>query len=160
MTPEEITNTKFIEKFKHKYTNRVRFHEVDSFGIVHNIQYFYYLEIAHIEYFRAIGIEPKTSLFSRDFLLITVHHEIDYFSPLKLDNIYSVLSRTSYIKNSSLELQSIIFNELDELISFGKTILVHLNPKSFEPEPLPKRIVELIRSFEGEYVEQLFNLNG
>lgn len=160
MTLEEISNPLFLKKFKHIYSNRVRFHEVDSFGVVHNIQYFYFLEIAHTEYFRNIGIEFHPEVFVLDFPVVTVHNEIDYFSSLKLDNVYYVLSRVSYFKNSSFEMQSIIQNQQKEIVAFGKKIFVYLNSQNFESQPIPKRIIELIRSFEGDDVEQCLSFNG
>lgn len=160
MTLEEIANPLFLKKFKHKYSNRVRFHEVDSFGVVHNIQYFYFIEIAHTEYFQGIGIKFHPEVFVFDFPIVTVHNEIDYFFPLKLDNVYHVLSRTSYFKNSSFEMQSIIQNQQKEIVAFGKTIFVYLNPQNYKSQPIPKRIIELIRSFEGDDVEQRLSFNG
>lgn len=160
MTQEEISNPLFLKKFKHKYSNRVRFHEVDSLGVVHNIQYFYFLEIAHTEYFRNLGLKFHPEVFGLDFPVVTVHNEIDYFSSLKLENVYYVLSRVSYFKNSSFEMQSIIQNQQKEIVAFGKTIFVCLNLQNFESRPIPKRIVELIRSFEGDDVEQRLSFNG
>ncbi|MGQ9818746.1 MAG: acyl-CoA thioesterase [Candidatus Kapaibacteriales bacterium] len=160
MTQEEISNPLFVKKFKHRYSNRVRFHEVDSFGVVHNIQYFYFLEIAHTDYFRELGIKFHPEVFLLDLPVVIVHNEIDYFSSLKFDNLYRVLTRVSYFKNSSFEMQSIIQNENDKLVAFGKTIFVHLNSQTLQPEPIPKRILELIRSFERDDVEQHLGFNG
>lgn len=160
MTQEEISNPIFLKKFKHKYSNRVRFHEVDSLGLVHNIQYFYFIEIAHTEYFRDLGIKFHPEVFVLDFPVVTVHNEIDYFSSLMLDNVYYVLSRVSYFKNSSFEMQSIIQNQQKEIVAFGKTIFVCLNLQNFESQPIPKRIIELIRYFEGDDVEQRLSFNG
>lgn len=160
MTEEEIITPFFLKKFKHKYIDRVRFHEVDSFGIVHNIQYFYYLEIAHTEYFREIGIELHSQTFSKEFPVMTVHNSIDFYRPLRFDSLYVVLTRISYIKNSSFQLQSIILNELEELIAFSQKVLVHLNKSRLVPKPLPKRTISLIRLFEKGDVEQMSFSNG
>ncbi|MBL7976493.1 MAG: hypothetical protein JNJ85_16360, partial [Candidatus Kapabacteria bacterium] len=43
-----------LSKYKHYIRTRVRSYDVDRQNIVHNAVYFYWLEAARIEYFRAI----------------------------------------------------------------------------------------------------------
>lgn len=159
MRLDEITE-EIIKKFKHKISGKVRFHEVDSFGIVHNLVYFYWIEIAQTEYFENLGFKITPVVFVSEFPLMKVHNEIDYFKPLRLGEKYSVLTRISFIKQSSFEYQNIILNETDSIVAFAKSILVHLAPKIFEPIPLPTRFIELVRNFEGRDVEQLKDFNG
>ncbi len=149
-----------LGKFKHTFSDSVRFHQVDSFGIVHNIQYFYFLEVAHTEYLANIGVEINPNTFKHFLPLMTVHNQIDYFNPLRLGDSFEVLTRISWYKNSSFEFQSVVRKNSGEISAFGRTVLVHLNNLTFEPESLPKRILELVRNFEGEDVEQVSELNG
>ncbi len=159
MRLDDISN-ELIKKFKHKITGKVRFHEVDSFGVVHNLAYFYWIEIAQTEYFENLGFKITPTVFVSEFPLMKVHNEIDYFKPLRLGENFSVLTRVSFIKQSSFEYQNIIFNETDKIIAFAKSILVYLDPKTFEPILLPTRFIELVRNYEGKDVEQLKDFNG
>lgn len=159
MRLEDITPS-FIQKFKFQTTGKVRFHEVDSFGVVHNLVYFYWMEVAQTEYFENLGysIEPET--FTKNFPLMKVHNEIDYFYPLRLGERYNILTRISRVGNSSFEYQNLILTEKNGIVAFGTSVLVHINPMTMESEKLPTRFVELIRNFEGGYVEQLKDMNG
>ncbi|MFN3269651.1 MAG: hypothetical protein CH6_1205 [Candidatus Kapaibacterium sp.] len=159
MRLEEIT-TEFIRKFNHRIEGKVRFHEVDSFGVVHNLVYFYWMEIAQTEYFENLGFEVNPETFTKQFPLMKVHNEIDYFSPLRLGEKYQVLTRISWIRNSSFEYQNLILNGNGGVAAFGKSILVHLDSSTLESVKLPTRFVELVRNFEGGYVEQYEDLNG
>ncbi|MFN3306068.1 MAG: acyl-CoA thioesterase [Candidatus Kapaibacteriota bacterium] len=150
----------FLHKFKHHIEGKVRFHEVDSFGVVHNIVYFYWCEVAQTEYFENLGFVVKKETFSKEFPLMKVHNEIDYFSPLHLGDAYRILTRISWLKNSSFEYQNVILDSKDSPCAFSKSVLVYLNPDTFTSEPLPKRFIELVRIFEGGDVEHLKGVNG
>ncbi len=160
MQPNVLSIIEILGKFKHRFSDCVRFHQVDSFGIVHNVQYFYFIEVAHTEYLANLGIEIGPETFQRFLPLMTVHNQIDYFNPLRLGDSFEVLTRVSWYKNSSFEFQSIVRKKNEEISAFARTILVYLNNKTFEPEPLPKRILELVRNFEKDDVEQLKEFNG
>ncbi|MGB9852928.1 MAG: acyl-CoA thioesterase [Candidatus Kapaibacteriota bacterium] len=150
----------FLTKFQHRISNKVRFHEVDSFGVAHNLAYFYWLEVAQTEYFENLGFDVKPETFTKEFPLLKVHNEIDYFSPLRLGDKYQVLTRISWIKNSSFEYQNLVLSQNGNIVAFGKSVLVHINPKTMAAEELPTRFIELVRIFERGYVEQLKDLNG
>jgi len=159
MRLDEITEV-LINKFKHKIKGKVRFHEVDSFGVVHNLAYLYWFEIAQTDYFENLGFKITPMTFISDFPLMKVHNEIDYFLPLRLGDEYFVHTRISLIKNTSFEYQNLICDVQNQIVAFGKSTLVYLNPKNFEPVPLPTRFRDLVRNFEREDVEQLQELNG
>lgn len=159
MRPEEILPS-FLLKFKHQTNGKVHFHEVDSFGVVHNLAYLYWCEVAQTEYFQNLGFAIKKETFTKDFPLMKVHNEIDYFSPLHMGDTYRVLTRISWLKNSSFEYQNIILDAKGTPCAFSKSVLVYLNPNTFASEALPKRFIELVRVFEGGDVEQLKGLNG
>lgn len=160
MQPDVSAIIEILGKFKHKFSDFVRFHQVDSFGVVHNVQYFYFIEVAHTEYLSNLGIKIGPETFQHFLPLMTVHNQIDYFNPLRLGDSFEVLTRVNWYKKSSFEFQSIVRKKNGEISAFARTILVHLNNKTFEPEPLPKRILEVVRNFEGDDVEQLKEFNG
>ncbi len=141
-----------LPKYKHQYTSEVYFHNVDSVGVVHNVQYFYFLEVAHTEYFKNLGISINKDTFSREIPLMVVHNEIDYYLPLTLGEKFSVLSRISWYKNSSFEFQSIVLNSEDEIVAFSKKVLVHYDPNTQQTVPLPNNLIELFKNFEGKNI--------
>ncbi|TAL69753.1 MAG: acyl-CoA thioesterase [Bacteroidetes bacterium] len=143
---------KSLTKFKFKVNGRVKFNEVDSYGIVHNLQYFYWLEWARIEYLRKVlGKESeKISLF--EFPVISAHNEIDYFNTSGFDDAYEVLTRISYIKNSSFGFDNIIRLESGLLLVKASAVLVQVDIKTRQPERISDKYRELVRNFEGNDV--------
>ncbi|MBI5326218.1 MAG: acyl-CoA thioesterase [Ignavibacteriae bacterium] len=139
-----------LKKFKFKIRGKVKFHEVDSYGIVHNLQYFYWLEWARIEYLRKVlGKEnEKISLF--DFPVISAHNEIDYFNTAGFDDAYEVFTRISFIKNSSFGFENIIRLESGLLLAKASAVLVQVDIKTRQPERISAQYRELIRKYEGE----------
>ncbi|MBK8550920.1 MAG: acyl-CoA thioesterase [Ignavibacteria bacterium] len=138
-----------LEEFKHKTQIRVRTFEVDSQGIVHNINYLKYFEIGRVEYRRDMGYEIlPTGIFNDGLKVVVVRNEIDYKSFAFLDNLLNIYTKISWIKNSSFCFEQVITYDPDNrIICSGKGILVNINVNS-EPEKLSKKFIEEIKSFE------------
>lgn len=139
-----------LEKFHHKLTGRVKFAEVDAFGVVHNIQYLYWLEWARLEYFRAIGIPVSKDTFIREYRFMVVHAEIDYLGTAGLNDEYEILTRVDSIKNSSLQIENIIKHKNGNFIAIAKAVIVHLNDDSLTSEPIPEDVRYLVNKYESK----------
>ncbi len=150
---DKATLAKEIPLYKHMIPGKVRFDEVDSFGVVHNIKYLYYLEWARTEYLRSIGMPINHRTFTLELPLMVVHSEIDYLNSLMFTNKYEVLSRVSKVKKSSILFENIIRNEEGELIVKASAVMVHLDPENYKPGLLPRELRDKIKMFEGENVE-------
>jgi len=128
----------------------VRTFDVDSQGIVHNMNYFKYYEVGRVEYRRNFGYKiNKTGVFDDGLKVVVVRNEVDYISFAYLDDILNVHTRISWIKNSSFCFEQIITNQNNEtVISRANGILVNLD--SFNrPETLKEKFVNEIKSFEN-----------
>ena len=148
ISEEEIL--KNIDKFSHKYSSQVRFNEVDSMKVVHNVQYFNILEFARIKYLEAIGIDVNRKTFTSENLIFTVHHELDYYFPLYFFDTYDVYSRTVSVKNTSLVFENIILDKDKKVIVRSNTVLVYVDSKDLQPMRVPDDVREKILIFEGE----------
>lgn len=150
LIPEEILAE--IPLYKHKFDTQVQFRDVDSFGVVHNIQYFYYLEWARIKYMEYIGIPINHRTFTAENPIMTVHHELDYFAPALFSDTLHIYSRVVEMRNSSMIFENIILKEDDQLIAKAKVILVYLSTEDYKPTSIPEYLRTAIRSLEGEHV--------
>lgn len=138
-----------LSDFKHCVQIRVRTFEVDSQGIVHNINYFKYFEIGRVEYRRNLGYNIlPTGIFNDGLKVVVVHNDIDYLSFAYLDDLLDIHTRISWVKNSSFCFEQAITNHNNILICSGKGILVNLN-SSNDPEKLNDRFIKEIESFEN-----------
>ncbi|OGU11986.1 MAG: hypothetical protein A2X63_02505 [Ignavibacteria bacterium GWA2_35_8] len=141
-----------LTKFKFKVSGRVKFHEVDSYSIVHNLQYFYWLEWARIEYLRQLLSRESGKISIYEFPVMSAHAEIDYFNTASFDDAYEVFTRISFIKNSSFGFENIIRLESGLLLAKASIVLVNINFKTRQPERISDEIREQVRNYEGENV--------
>ncbi|MBM2815590.1 MAG: thioesterase [Ignavibacteria bacterium] len=137
-----------VLNFKHSYKGRVQFPDVDSFGIVHNLRYFYWLEYARTDYFKSIGVKINKDSFTKEFTVNVVHAEIDYFAPARFDEEWEVLTRISKIGSTSFTFDNIIRMNDGTILAKASAVLVYINPKSLEPERVPDWLRTLINNFE------------
>ncbi len=137
-----------IELFRHSAKGKVRFSEVDSFGVVHNIQYFFWLESARTEYLGNLGIDLNPDTYIDEFPVMVVHAEIDYFNALRFNESYEVLTRISSLGETSLTYENLILKSDGLLLAKAKAVLVHLDPGSKTPARIPDKVREMINSFE------------
>ncbi|MCX7936471.1 MAG: acyl-CoA thioesterase, partial [Chlorobi bacterium] len=123
--------------YRHVVRTRVRTYDVDRQGIVHNAVYFYWLEAARVEYFRAIGLPIDRETFVTKHRFVVAHQEIDYFAAAQFDDEYEVLTRISHIRRSSLTFEQLVVLVEGQLLVKAKAVLVHLNPATHVPERIP-----------------------
>ncbi|MFC2130389.1 acyl-CoA thioesterase [Bacteroidota bacterium] len=141
--------------YKFRIKSRVKFSEVDSFNVVHNLQYFYWLEWARLEYIRALGIEFEPNIFISKYMFTSVHAEIDYFNAARFDDEYEVLAQIVQVKNSSATFRNIIMLTDGTILVKASAVLVHLNSKTQEAERIPDDLRKKLADYEGSNVEFL-----
>ncbi|MBK9333730.1 MAG: acyl-CoA thioesterase [Ignavibacteria bacterium] len=131
----------------------MRTFDVDSQGIVHNMNYFKYYEVGRVEYRRNFGYKiNKTGVFDDGLKVVVVRNEVDYISYAYLDDILNVHTRISWIKNSSFCFEQLITNQNNgTIISKANGILVNLDNFN-RPETLKEKFVNEIKSFENNLI--------
>jgi acyl-CoA thioester hydrolase len=81
-----------MAEFAHSATFEVRDYECDLQGIVNNANYQHYLEHARHLYLRELGVD-FSALSARGANLVVIRVEIDYLSPLRSGDAFTVRSR-------------------------------------------------------------------
>jgi len=140
------------KKYRFSTANKVKFSEVDSFGVVHNIQYLFWLESARVDYFERIGINMTPTTIIKDFPVMVVNHNISYHNPLLFADKYTVYCRISKIKNSSVIFENLVVSNNNQLCAIANSVLVHINRKENKSSALPEQVRKMIKDFEGENV--------
>jgi acyl-CoA thioester hydrolase len=136
--------------YKHKIIVKVRFNEVDMLGVCNNAVYINYFEQARLDYFKNIGLIPENGLFTDGRLFYVVRNEINYLNPAKFDDELAILSRISFIKNSSFGFEHLIINTNNTLeIVNGKGVIVQVDPKTMKSIELPQSFYEEVRDFDS-----------
>lgn len=135
------------DEFRHEYVGEVKFSEVDSFNVVHNLAYLYWLEWARTQYLFDIGMPRDNSIFSIRMPIMTVHSEVDYYSSMRFTDRYTVLTKVSKVGDSSITFINQIYS-VDKLILEAKSVLVYVDTKSGKPETIPDFVREMINKYE------------
>ncbi|MEZ4723863.1 MAG: thioesterase family protein [Candidatus Kapaibacterium sp.] len=136
------------DEFKHEYNGEVKFSEVDSFNVVHNLAYLYWLEWARTQYLFDIGMPRDDSIFSKRMPIMTVHSEVDYYSSMRFTDKYTVLTKVSNIGDSSITFINQVYS-IDKLILEAKSILVYVNNENGKPVTIPDFVREKINNYEN-----------
>lgn len=121
---------------------RVRWAECDGQGIVFNVNYFLYFDVAMTEYMRALGYEGAMTM---EFF--TVHAEADFRGSAKFDDMIDVGARCVRLGEKSMTLALAVFRG-DELLTEGSLTYVHAELGTKNTTPLPASFIDRILSFE------------
>lgn len=141
------------ERFNHSVASRVRTYDCDRQGIVHNAVYLYWLEAGRVEYFREIGLPIDRKTFITKHHFVVAHADIDYLWAAQFDDEYEILTRTTFIRKSSFGMSQIVRLLDGTRLLLADAVLVHLNPATQRPEPIPDSYRNLVRQYEGSNVE-------
>ena len=127
---------------------RVRWAECDAQGIVFNVNYFLYFDVGMTEWLRALG-------FGGDAMLefYTVHAEADYKGSARFDEMIHIGMRCARLGRTSMTLEAAIFRG-DDVLTQGKLVYVHAEPKTQTKTPLPEDFVARVLGFEKRAPER------
>ena len=120
----------------------MRWAECDAQGIVFNVNYFLYFDVAMTEYMRALGYEGAMTM---EFF--TVHAEADYRAPSKFDDMIDIGARCVRLGEKSMTLSLAVFRG-EELLTEGSLTYVHAELGTKNTSPLPPSFIERILAFE------------
>ena len=121
---------------------RVRWAECDAQGIVFNVNYFLYFDVAMTEWLRALGLQGDKTM---DFF--TVHAEADYKSSARFDEMLDIGARCARLGKTSMTIETAIFRG-GETLTTGKLVYVHADPVSQIKSPLPDDFISRVLAFE------------
>ncbi|MBL8008576.1 MAG: acyl-CoA thioesterase [Ignavibacteria bacterium] len=141
-------------EFTHLCQIRVRTYDIDSQGIVHNLNFLKYFETGRVEYFRNLGYNLlPTGIFNIGLKVVVVRNEIDYLSFAFLDDLLDIYTKISWIKKTSFCFDQIIKNNKSGItVCKGMGILVNVNSQN-KPEKIYQNIISEIELFEKKTIK-------
>jgi YbgC/YbaW family acyl-CoA thioester hydrolase len=139
-----------LDNYRHTYSGEVKFSEVDSFGVVHNIAYLYWIEWARTQYLFDIAHTKNSEYFTKDLPLMTVTTNIDYLSSLRFADEYKVLTKVSKLGRSSVTFENLtVAGNDDRIINKASSVLVYVDAATQRSKPFPDIYKQRIIAFEG-----------
>lgn len=125
---------------ENEFEIRVRYAETDQMGVVYHGNYAQYFEMGRVEWLRNMGISYKY-MEENGVMLPVVTLTMNYKKPARYDDLLRV--KTIYKSQTSvkIEFDYEIYNEKNELLTTGYSMLVFVDVKSGRPTLPPKYLV-------------------
>ena len=127
---------------------RVRYADTDQMGFVYYGNYAKYYEIARVELFRNIGLTYK-SLEEMGIGMPVIEMKTNFIMPAKYDEKLVVNIKIHELPKLKIIFFYEIFNEKNELINTGETVLTFINLLTGKP----KRVPSIMKDKLSKYFE-------
>lgn len=128
---------------------RVRYAETDQMGYVYYGNYAMYYEVARVEALRSLGFAYKT-LEEMGVMMPALENKSKYLLPGKYDELLTIKVTIPKFPGVKIIFNYEIFNEKEQLINQGETILAFVNMASGRPCRLPEVMRTLLNPYFGE----------
>lgn len=122
---------------------RVRYAETDQMGVVYHGNYAQYFEMGRVEWLRNLGISYKL-MEETGVMLPVVSLTMNYKRPARYDDELTVRTIFKSQKSVKIEFDYEIYNQSNELLTTGSSILVFVDVKTGCPILPPDYIKELL----------------
>ncbi|KQB43126.1 putative thioesterase [Flavobacterium daejeonense] len=114
-------------------------------GVVYHGNYAQYFEMGRVEWLRNIGISYKW-MEENGVMLPVVSLTTNYKKPARYDDLLRVKTIFKSQTSVKIEFDYEIYNEQDELLTIGNSILVFVNMKTGRPMAAPDYVkTQLLR---------------
>lgn len=122
---------------------RVRYAETDQMGIVYHGNYVQYFEMGRVEWLRNLGVSYKW-MEENGVMLPVVSLTMNYKRPARYDDELTVRTIFKSQESVKIEFDYEIYNQSNELLTTGSSILVFVDVKAGRPILPPDYIKELM----------------
>lgn len=122
---------------------RVRYAETDQMGVVYHGNYAQYFEMGRVEWLRNKGISYK-SMEEKGIMLPVVSLTMNYKRPARYDDELTVRTIFKNQESVKIEFDYEIYNQSNELLTIGSSVLVFVDVKTGRPTLPPDYIKELV----------------
>ena len=130
----------------HEIQVRVRYSETDQMGVVYHGNYAPYFEMVRVEWLRNMGISYKW-MEENGIMLPVVSLTMNYKKPARYDDLLTVKTILKSQTSVKIEFDYEIYNEANELLTTGYSMLVFVDMKTGRPILPPSYVSEKINSF-------------
>jgi acyl-CoA thioester hydrolase len=122
---------------------RVRYAEADPMNVVYYGNYAQYFEMGRVEWLRNLGISYKW-MEENGVMLPVVSLELNYKKPARYDDVLRIKTKLKSQSTVKIEFDYEIFNEQNQLLTTGYSMLVFVDMKTGRPIIPPKYLSDKI----------------
>ena len=127
----------------YEFSVRVRYAETDQMGVVYHGNYAQYFEMGRVEWLRNLGISYKW-MEENGVMLPVVSLQMNYKKPARYDDLLRVKTILKSQTSVKIEFDYEIYNEQNDLLTTGYSMLVFVDMKTGRPMVPPSYIKEKI----------------
>jgi acyl-CoA thioester hydrolase len=127
----------------YEFSVRVRYAETDQMGVVYHGNYAQYFEMGRVEWLRNLGISYKW-MEENGVMLPVVSLQMNYKKPARYDDLLRVKTILKSQTSVKIEFDYEIYNEENNLLTTGYSMLVFVDMKTGRPMVPPSYVTEKI----------------
>lgn len=127
----------------HQIQIRVRYSETDQMRVVYHGNYAQYFEVGRVEWLRNKGISYKW-MEENGIMLPVVSLTMNYKKPARYDELLTLKTVLKNKASVKIEFEYELYNERDELLTIGSSILVFVDMKTGKPIVPPQYILDIL----------------
>ena len=127
----------------HQTQIRVRYSETDQMRVVYHGNYAQYFEIGRVEWLRNKGISYKW-MEENGIMLPVVSLTMNYKKPARYDELLTLKTILKNRTTVKIEFDYELYNESEELLTTGNSILVFVDMKTGKPISPPQYISAIL----------------
>jgi acyl-CoA thioester hydrolase len=129
---------------EYEFMVRVRYAETDQMGVVYHGNYAQYFEMGRVEWLRNLGVSYKW-MEENGVMLPVVSLEMNYKKPARYDDLLRVKTILKSQISVKIEFDYEIYNEQNQLLTTGYSMLVFVDMKTGRPIAPPKYVSDKIK---------------
>lgn len=130
---------------EYEFTVRVRYAETDQMGVVYHGNYAQYFEMGRVEWLRNLGVSYKW-MEENGVMLPVVSLQMNYKKPARYDDVLRVKTVLKSQNSVKIEFDYEIYNEQNELLTTGYSMLVFVDMKTGRPIVPPSYVSDKIKN--------------
>ncbi|KAF2519381.1 acyl-CoA thioesterase [Flavobacterium salilacus subsp. salilacus] len=120
---------------------RVRYAETDQMGVVYHGNYAQYFEMGRVEWLRNLGLSYRF-MEEAGIMLPVVSLTLNFKKPARYDDLLTIKTIFKKQESVKIEFDYEIYNESDELLTTGNSVLVFVDMKTGRPVVPPDYVKE------------------
>ena len=123
---------------------RVYYEDTDAGGIVYYANYLKFFERARTEWLRALGIE-QDFLLSKNVAFVVTQVLMDNKKPARFNDLLTVSSQISTLKQASMVFEQVIHNDKGELVCSAQIKVACIALQEMKARAIPAEVTEVLK---------------
>ncbi len=125
---------------------RIRYGETDQMGFVYHGNYAQYLEMGRIELLRKLGVSYK-KMEEEGVMLPVLSLSLNFKKSAYYDDVIKVKTQLKKLPSVRIEFDYEITNQLGEILTTAKVVLVFVNMKTGRPMKCPDYLLDKLQKY-------------